>query len=155
MVCAYCQNAHGLKRYAQKLLEVQDAVLAQPVADRVLHEGVGDDDEVAREPRAQRQGDGRREVPPRAEPLLAEEEQPEERRLEEEGEHALHRQRLADDLAGVAGEPGPVGAELELHRDAGHDAHGEVEGEDPGPEPGDLVVRLVAEAQRERLEQRR
>ena len=75
-----------------------------------------------------------------AEPLLAEEEQAEERRLGEEGEHALHRQRLADDAAGVAGEARPVGAELELHRDAGDDADGEVEPEDARPEAGDVVV---------------
>ena len=42
--------------------------------------------------------------------------------------------------AGVAGEARPVGAELELHGDAGDDAEGEVDGEDAGPEARAIVV---------------
>ena len=122
------------------------------MADRVLHERVGDDDEVAREPRPHEQSHGHREVTAPAESPLAEEEQPEERGLEDEGEHALDGERLAHDLAGVPGEAGPVRPELELERDARHDAHGEIEREDPRPEPRDLVVPLFADSQREDLE---
>ena len=42
-----------------------------------------------------------RKVAPRAEFLLAKEEQAQKRRLGEEGEHPLHRQRDADDAPGV------------------------------------------------------
>ena len=84
----------------------------------------------------------------RREPLLAEEEEAEERRLGEEGEHALERQRQADDAAGVAGEARPVGAELELHRHAGDDADGEVDAEDARQEARDVVPARVAGAQR-------
>ena len=44
------------------------------------------------------------------------------------------------DVADVAGVGGPVGAELELHDDAGCDAHREVDGEDARPKPGHLVI---------------
>jgi hypothetical protein len=47
----------------------------------------------------------------------------------------------------VVGEGGPVGAELELHDDAGGDAHREVDGEDARPEPGHLVINDLAGAQ--------
>ena len=66
--------------------------------------------------------------------------------LEEEGEDALGGQRRAEHVADEARVGGPVGAELELHDDAGGDADGEVEGEDPGPEPGRGLVERVAGA---------
>ena len=77
------------------------------------------------------------------EALLAEEEEAEESRLEEEGEDAFHGQRLADDAAGAARELRPVGAELEFHGNAGDDAEEEVDGEDFRPEARGLVVAVV------------
>ena len=145
MLCRYCQNAQGLQRKARRSARWSDPVGARAVADRVLHERVGGDDEVAREPRPHEQGHGHREVTEPAESLLAEEEEPEERGLEDEGEHPLDGEGLAHDLAGVPGEAGPVRPELEFERDARHDAHGEIEREDPRPEPRDLVVRLFAD----------
>src|SRR5262249_37654979 len=55
--------------------------------------------------------------------------------------------RAAAKATDVAGEDGPVGAELELHDDAGGDAHREVDGEDARPEPGHLVINDLAGAQ--------
>ena len=86
----------------------------------------------------------------RPELLLAEEEQAEERRLREEREHALHREREADHAAGVVGEARPVGAELELHRDAGDDADDEVDPEDARPEAREVVVAAAFASSRDR-----
>src|ERR1035441_6633201 len=69
----------------------------------------------------------------------------------EEGEDALHRQGVPDDVAGVAGEARPVRPELELHRDARHDADCEVDAEDPDPEARGLVPALPAASQAPRL----
>ena len=77
------------------------------------------------------------------EPLFAEEEHAQEGRFEEEGEHPFHRQRLAITPPEYLGELRPVGAELELHGDAGDDAEDEVDGEDLGPEARGAVVALV------------
>jgi hypothetical protein len=83
-------------------------------------------------------------VDPLAESSLPEKEQADEGALQEERECALHSQGLGDDVTGKGGEGGPVGAELELHRDAGHDAEDEGDGEDLAPEPRGLVVEVVA-----------
>ena len=142
----------GIAEEGAEIGEVEQPVGTCAVSDRVLHERVGGDDEVAREPRPHEQSHGHREVTEPAESLLAEEEQTEERGLEDEGEHPLDGEGLAHDLAGVPGEAGPVRPELELERDSRHDAHGEIEREDPRPEPRDLVVPLSAVSQREGLE---
>src|SRR3974390_3358555 len=46
----------------------------------------------------------------------------------------------------------PVGAELEFHRNAGHDAEHEVNAEDSSPEAGALVIHRVVTSQCNRLE---
>src|SRR5439155_5367699 len=61
-------------------------------------------------------------------------------------------QGLADDLAGETGQPGPVGAELKLQRNARYHAHGEIDPEDARPEAGHLVVALVLRTQGHHLE---
>ena len=94
----------GIAEESAKIGEVKQPVGTRAVPDRVLHERVGGDDEVAREPRPHEQGHGHRQVTELAESLLAEEEQPEERGLEDECEHALDREGLAHDLASVSGE---------------------------------------------------
>ena len=75
-----------------------------------------------------------------ADALLAEEEDAEEGGFGEEGEDAFHEQRLADHRPGELRESRPVGAELELHRDAGDDPGGEGDREDPRPEAGGVAV---------------
>ena len=102
-------------------------------------------------PAPDEEGDGREEMPEPREPLLAVHEEREERGLEEEREEPLHRERVADHVARVAREARPVRPELELHRDAGHDADREVDPEDADPEAGGVVPALAARAQGERL----
>ncbi len=116
------------------------AVGADFVADGVLHPGVGGDDEESGEPRAEEDHERGEPMEAGREALFAIDEQAEEGGFEEEGEDAFHGEGLADDAAGGAGEGGPVGAELELHGDAGDDAHGEVDAEDFDPEARGFVV---------------
>ncbi len=79
------------------IVEREHTVLADRVAGRVLHEGVGHQDEKAREPAPRRHADGGQEMLARPEPLFSPDEGTDERALQEEGEHAFHRQRLAHD----------------------------------------------------------
>ena len=97
-----------------------------------------------REPGADHDQPGGRVVHAARDLLAAEEEDAEERRLEEEGEQALGRERGAEDVADEARVLGPVGAEGELHRDAGRDADGEVRGEELDPEVRGRLVRRDA-----------
>ena len=69
-----------------------------------------------------------------AQPVPAEEEQADERAFEEEGHQALDGERHAEDVADVVRVVRPVRAELELHRDAGGDAHREIDAEQDSPE---------------------
>ena len=92
------------------------------VADRVLHEGVGGEDEVRRQQRADGGDPDGGQVELRGESIPAEDPQAEERRLEEEGEQAFDRERRPEDVADEAGVVAPVHAELELLHDAGDDA---------------------------------
>ena len=136
--------------------DFKDAVGQERVADGVLHPGVGDDDEEAGDPGAREDEHGGEPVEAAGETLFTEEEETEEGGLEEEGEDAFHGEGHADDAAGAAGELAPVGAELELHGDAGDDAEEEVDCEDPGPEAGGgvvpgLLVGIVG-AERDRFE---
>ena len=71
---------------------------------------------------------------PDLQPVPAEEEQADEGGFEEEGHQAFDRERRAEDIADIMRVVGPVGAELELHGDAGGDAHGEVDAEQNTPE---------------------
>ena len=125
---------------------------AQPVARRVLHPGVGGDDEEARQPGAEKYQKRGEPVRLGAEALLSEQKQAEETGFQEERKHAFHGEGLADDAAGGFGEARPVGAELEFHGDAGDHAHGEIDGEDSGPEARGLMIMFVAGAQRHGLE---
>jgi hypothetical protein len=133
----------------------QRVQLRAPVLDgvrhRVLHPGVGGDDEEAGDPRADEDHERRDPVQPRSDTSATGEEQANEHRLGKEGEDTLQGQGLSDHAAGVVGESGPVGAELELQRDAGHDPDGEVHREDLGPEVCGAVVGV---ALGERLAQR-
>ncbi len=141
----------GAQDELAEAFQPQGAVGPQPEARRVLHECVGRRDEVSGEPASGEEGQGRGEVSPPPQPLLSEDQQREKGRLQEEGEESLHRQRVANDVPGVAREARPVGPELELHRDSGDDAEGEIEAEDPDPEPGGVVPALSPATQAEGL----
>jgi hypothetical protein len=78
------------------------------------------------------------------ETLFAEKKEAEEGGLEEKREDAFHGEGHADDAAGAAGELTPVGAELELHGDAGNHTEEKIDGEDFAPEAsGDIVLCLL------------
>ena len=136
-----------------EVAEDEGAVGGGGVAHRMLHEGVRADDEVAGEPAADEEREGGQEVPAPPEAPLPEHQQPEEARLQEEREQAFHRERVSDDASGVSREVRPVGAELELHRDAGDDADGEVDAEDADPEARGPIPPAVAGAEAESLHQ--
>ncbi len=97
------------------------------VADRVLHERVGREDEVGREHGADVDDPHRRGVQLLGDASPAEDPQAEEGRLEEEGEQRLDRERRAEDVTDEARVVGPVHPELELLHDAGHEPEGEVD----------------------------
>src|SRR5450631_2430965 len=110
----------------------------------MLHERIGGDDEVTRKPGAKEQRNRRRQMSARPQPFFAEEEKPQEGGFQNKRKNSLQRQSLADDFAGVIGEPGPVGAELKLQWNTGHHSHDEIETEDARPETSHLVVTFVA-----------
>ena len=73
------------------------------------------------------------------EPVAAEQHQPEEAALEEEGEHAFGREQAAEHVADEARVVGPVHPELELLDDAGGHADGEDQAVDLDPEERQLA----------------
>ena len=113
----------------------------------MLHESVGHDNEVAGKPASQRDRQRGQEVIARTQSLFAPDERADKGAFQKEREHALHRQRLSDDPAGVFGKARPVRPELKLHRNAGHHPDGEIEPEDLGPESRGLVVFLITRPQ--------
>ena len=120
---------------------------------RGLHPGVGDQDPDRREVGADGDHPGGEEVKSLGGPLPAEEHDGEEGRLQEEGEDPFDRQGRAEDVTHHPGVVGPVGAELELHDDAGGDPDGEVDAEEGHPELGQLLPALVAGLDVDRLEE--
>ncbi len=118
------------------------------VGHRMLHPGVGGDNEKARGPGAQPDEQDREPVADLPEALLAKKHQAEKTRLQKKRKYSFHGQRLPDDAAGGAREGGPIGAELELHGDAGDDADGKINGEDAHPEAHGAVVFFVSGTQR-------
>src|SRR5215472_11896481 len=85
-------------------------------------------------------------------PLLAEEQQSEERRLKEEREYPFHGERLPDHTTGTPRELRPIRAELKLHRNACDHAEHEVHGKDPHPETCRDVIQRVVGSQGHRLQ---
>ena len=78
--------------------------------------------------------------------LPAEDPDADQRGLQEKGRGGFDGQQRAEDVAHVGRVPRPVGAELELQRDAGDDPHGKVDQEKLAPELGHLEVGFVAGA---------
>jgi hypothetical protein len=138
----------GIEQVGAQIADGQRAIGGDHVADRVLHERVRHQDEVAGEPAANRHQHRGEKMLSWPEPLLAKDQGPDKGALEQEGKHPLHRQRLPDDAARVLREVRPVRPELELHRDTGDHADGEIQPEDPRPETGRRCVPLVTGPQR-------
>ena len=110
------------------------------VSGRCLLPGIGHDDPDGAEDRSQGHHDGGKEVHLRADPVPTEEQQRQKTGLQEEGEDAFGGERAAEHIADKPRVGSPVGAELELHHDAGGHADGKHEAENPHPEAGHRVV---------------
>ena len=95
-----------------------------------------------------------KEVEARRHAVAPEQHDAEERRLEHEGGEGLVAEQRTLDRAGLLREPAPVGAELERHDDAGHDAHAEGDREDLDPEIEHAPVERVAGGQPRALDRR-
>ena len=133
-------------------LRLMGAVVRR-VADGVLHPRVGRNDEGRREhgpggdqPDAGQVGLLRNAVP-------AEDPDPEERRLQEEGGEAFHGQRPTEHVAHQPRVGGPVHAELELLNESRDHADRHVDQEQRSEEAGQPAIRVVAVAVPRRLEQ--
>ena len=108
-----------VEQHGEEVVELGAAGLrVVGVAHGVLHPGVGGQDEVRREQRADVHQPDAGVVELRRQPVPAEDPQAEERRLEEERQEALDGQRRTEDVADEAGVGAPVHAELELLHDA-------------------------------------
>src|SRR6266480_7720392 len=118
------------------------------ITNRVLHERIRHQNEIAGEPTAKRNRDGGSKMATRPEPFLAPDQRTDKRALQEEREHPFHRQRLSDDATGVFGKVRPIRSELEFHRNSGHDADREIESEDLGPKPDRMIVFFITGPQR-------
>src|SRR5579863_362267 len=88
----------------------------------------------------------------RAQPLLSIQEKSKEGRFQKKREHSFHRERLADHATGKARKMGPVGAELEFHRNPRHYANNEIDAKNANPETGCLVIDFVVAAQPQSLQ---
>jgi hypothetical protein len=134
----------SVQEIRRRIGDVQRAVRGHAVADGMLHESVGHDDEVAGEPASGGHSERGDEMVAGPQPPLSPYQRAHHRALQEKSEHPLHGQCLADHPAREVREFSPVGAELKLHRQPGDDAHREVEPENLGPEARGLGVALLA-----------
>ena len=74
----------------------------------------------------------------------AEKEQANETGFQEKGHQAFDGERGAENVADVMAVIGPVHPELEFHRDAGGNAHGEIDAEQHAPKLGCLAPDFLA-----------
>src|SRR5690242_14185131 len=109
----------------------------------MLHECVGDQNEVAGNPTSKRDRNRSGKMRARSQSFLAPDQRTDERALEKECEHSFHRQRLANYSAGIFGKVCPIRSKLEFHRNAGDDTDREIESEDLRPKPDSLVVFFI------------
>src|SRR5438132_9760510 len=114
----------------------------------MLHERIRHQNEITREPTTECNGNRSSKMSVRSQSFFAPDQRTNERALQEEGEHAFHRQRLSDHATGVFGKVRPVRSELKLHRNAGDDADREIESEYLGPKPDSLIVFFITGPQR-------
>jgi len=115
-------------------------------AQRILHPGVGDQDQQSRKVGAKRGQESRQQMALFRQSIPAEEEQADKGRFQEEGQQAFDRQRRAENVAGIVRVIRPVRAELELHGDAGGHAKREIDAKELAPELGHVAIDLVAGA---------
>src|SRR5262249_19217644 len=125
-----------------EILEDQDAVGPEAVADRALEERVRRDGEVARDPASEEERARRSDVPLLSQPALSENQQRQESRLQQESQDDLYCEGVGDDVDGEARKLRPVRAEMEFHRNPRNHADGEVDPEDADPEPRGVVPAL-------------
>ena len=150
---AYPQTNTGLVNSAQMSFSC-GLPLDHDVADRVLHPGIGGQDERRRQHRAERHRPDRQQVDPARQLVPAEQPQPQERRLQEERGQPLHRQRRAENVADQPRVRAPVHPELELLHDPGHHADRHVDDQQRAEEPGQPQVLITLAAIPRRLQQR-
>jgi len=111
---------------------------------RVLHPGIGDEDQHGGKIGAQGHEGGDRQMASLGEPVPAEEEQAHHGGFQEKGGQAFNGQGGAENIPHVMGVIGPVGAELEFHGDARGDPQGEIDAVELAPEFGHVPVNGLA-----------
>ena len=141
------EKAPGIHEQLPEADDFKVAVGHAGVGDGMLHPRVGNDDEEAGDPRAEPDHEGGEPVHQLRDSFFAVEKEAEKGRLEKEAEDAFHGERLADDAARNPREARPVGAEFELHGNAGDHAEDEVDGEDASPEARRAIPCFAAGAQ--------
>ena len=122
----------------------EEAAVDDLVAGGRLHPAVGREDPEGRQQRAERHHQRRDEMRPGRHQLAAEQQHAEEGRFEEEGGQPFIGEERRQHIGRRVGEAAPVGAELERHDDAGHDAHAEGDREYLDPECRDPEIDLPA-----------
>ena len=151
--------ADGMEKYlegkrleddGQEVIQFGPAV-AQDVAHRMLHPGIGDQNPDGREVGGQGHQPDADGVELGRKPVPAEDPHRQKGGFQEKGQGGFDGQERAEDVPHVAGVPGPVGAELELQGDAGHHPHGKVDDEDFSPEFCHPPVFLVSGPDVDRL----
>ena len=146
------QQAPGIHQQLPEAEYLELPIGQAIIGDGMLHPGIGDDDEKARYPGTGKDHHRREPMHPFGDAFFAVEKKAQKSRFKKEAEDAFHGQRLANHAAGEAREARPVGAELELHGNAGDHAKDEVDGEDPPPEACCPVPLLAAGFECHRLE---
>ncbi len=142
-----------IEQQIQEIIHLKPPV-AHHVADRLLHERVGNQDPQGGDVGTdghQPDGGG---VHALGELVPAEDPQAQEGGFEEERQQGFDRQRGAEDIAHKARVLRPVHAELELLDDAGDHPHGKVDDKQLAPELGHALVDFLTGAHVEGLHQR-
>ena len=109
-----------------------------------MHPAIERKDPERREQRSECDHQRREKMRPWRNQLAAEQHDAQESRFEEERDHPFVRQQRGEDVPAALRKATPVGAELERHHDAGHDAHAERHGEDPRPEHRQAEIDRIA-----------
>ena len=120
------------------------AVRAHLEAGRGLHPAIDRENPEGRDERAERDHTSRREVQLAPHLVDAEQHDAEKTGLEKERRQHFIGQQRPSDVAGNAGEPTPVGAELVSHHHTRDHSHAKADREDLRPEQAKIfVVRLA------------
>ena len=147
MIVEEHEQTPGIEKELREALQLERSVGSDCITCGMLHEGVGGENEIAGEPAAQGDAEGREEMVSWSEFFFAPDHGADQSAFEKESEHSLHGEGLADDVAGEPGEGRPVGSELEFHGDPGNDADGEIDPKDVSPEACGISEKLIASAQ--------